>query len=116
MKSFAVVALAIIMIAFGLEAAEFGGVWKGSMDTQGGQVEMTFALQPGPALAGVVKSDQFGETPIKNAKVDGDKISFEINITFGTVTFEGTVTGDDMNLAVTGTQGDKYKLNCRRQK
>jgi len=115
MKSFTVVALAML-IAFGLKAGDLGGVWKGSMDTQGGLVEMTFLLQPGPGLAGVVKSTQFGEAPIRKAKVEGDRISFEINITYGTVAFEGTATGDDMNLRVTGTQGDKYNLNCRRQK
>jgi hypothetical protein len=77
---------------------------------------MTFKLQPGPALAGFVKSNQFGEAPTQEAKVEGDRISFEINITYGTVAFEGTDTCDDMNLKVTGTQGDKYNLNCRRQK
>ena len=115
MKWFVVVALAMLT-TFGLHAADFGGVWKGSMDTQGGQMEMTFVLQPGAMLAGVVKSSQFGDAPIKNAKVDGDKISFEIDISFGKVSFEGTVAGDEMNLAVTGTQGDKYRLNCKRQK
>ena len=115
MRTFAVVALAA-MIAFGLQAAVLGGVWKGSMDTQGGPVEMTFALQDGPGLAGVAKSSQFGEVPIQKAKVDGDNVSFEITTTFGTVAFEGTVMGDEMNLAVIGTQGDHYKLNCRRQK
>ena len=63
-----------------------------------------------------MQSNEFGEVPIKNAKVDGDKISFEISTSFGTVSFEGTVTGDDMRLAVTGTQGDKYTMNCMRQK
>ena len=43
MKSFAVVALVML------------SVWKGSMDTQGGPMEMTFVLQPGAVLAGVVK-------------------------------------------------------------
>src|ERR1051326_1936368 len=116
MKSLAVAALAVMMIAFGLTAADFGGVWKGSMNTQGGAVEMTFALKPGTALAGVVQSGEFGEAPIKNAKVDGDKISFQISIAYGTVAFEGTATGDEMNLVVTGTQGDKYNLTCQRQK
>jgi hypothetical protein len=105
-----------MLIAFGLKAADLEGVWKGSIDTQGGTVEMTFVLQPGPVLAGVVKSNQFGEAPIQKAKVEGDKISFEINITVGKLAFEGTVMGDDMNLAVTGTQGDKYNLNCKRLK
>ncbi len=116
MKSFAVAALVVLMIAFGLQAADFGGVWKGSMNTQAGAMEMTLALQPGAALAGVVQSSEFGEAPIKDAKVDGDKISFQISIAYGTVAFEGSATGDEMNFVVTGTQGDKYNLTCRRQK
>jgi len=116
MKSFVVAASVVLTIAFGLQAADFGGVWKGSMDTQAGAVEMTLTLQPGAALAGVVQSHEFGEAPIKNAKVDGDKVSFQISISYGTVLFEGTAKGDEMNFVVTGTQGDKYNLTCKRQK
>jgi hypothetical protein len=32
------------------------------------------------------------------------------------VGFEGTVAGEEMKLNVTGTQGDKYALICKRQK
>ncbi len=34
----------------------------------------------------------------------------------GKVTFAGTIAGDEMKLNVTGTQGDKYALICKRQK
>jgi hypothetical protein len=103
------------ILALTLNAADLAGTWKGSMETQMGAVEMAITFQAGPSLAGTVKSDQF-EAPIEKAKLDGDKISFEINIEYGKVAFEGTVSGDEMKLAVTGTQGNKYPLNCKRQK
>jgi len=115
MKLFPIFALVAVM-ASGLQAADLAGTWKGSMETQNGSVEMTIALKPGPALAGTVKSDQFAEAPIENAKIDGDKISFEINISYGKLVFEGAVSGDEMKLTVTGTQGNKYPLRCTRQK
>jgi len=106
---------AIGMVIFGLNAADLAGTWKGSMETQMGQTEVIIAIQPGAALAGRVKAGQY-EAPIEKAKVDGDKISFEINIDPGKVAFEGTASEDEMKLAVTGTQGDKYSLVCKRQK
>jgi hypothetical protein len=115
MKLFLVFTLVAVM-AFGLQAADLAGTWKGSMETQGGTVELTIALKPGPAVAGTVKSDQFAEAPIENAKVDGDKIAFEINISYGKVVFEGAVSGEEMKLTVTGTQGNTYPLRCTRQK
>jgi hypothetical protein len=99
-----------------LSAADLGGVWKGSMETQGGTVEMIMTLRSGNALAGTVKSDQTGESPIENAKLDGEKISFEINTSYGKVVFEGSVGGDEIKFTVTGTQGTKYPLTCKRQK
>lgn len=115
MKLFASLIFVAGMV-FSLQAADLAGTWKGSMDTQGGSVEMTIALKRGPALAGTVRSEQFGEAPIENAKSDGNNIVFEINISYGKVVFEGAVSDDGMKLTVTGTQGDKYQLTCTRQK
>jgi hypothetical protein len=56
------------------------------------------------------------EGKIENGKLDGDKISFEVNIGPGKLAFEGTVAGDEMKLTVTGTSGNKYPLVCKRQK
>ncbi len=69
----------------------------------------------GAALSGTVKTDMF-EAPIEKAKLDSDKISFEINMDYGKVAYEGTVAGDEMKLTVTGTTGNKYPMNCKRQK
>jgi hypothetical protein len=103
------------MMSLTLNAASPAGTWKGSMDTQMGKVEMTITFQAGTALAGTVKSDQF-DAPVEKAKLDSDRISFEIHIEYGKVAFEGTVADSEMKLTVTGTTGNKYPLNCTRQK
>ena len=53
---------------------------------------------------------------IAKGKVDGEKISFEVNIEPGTITYEGTIAGDEMKLTVTGTTGNKMTLVAKRQK
>ena len=100
---------------FALTAADLAGTWKGSMETQIGETEVMITIEPGAALTGKVRAGQY-EAPIENGKVADDKISFEINIDPGKVMYEGTVAGDEMKLNVTGTQGNKYTLVCKRQK
>jgi len=103
------------MAAFTLNAADLSGTWKGSMETQMGLIDVTIMIQPGAALAGKVRAGDY-EAPIEKPMLAGDKISFEINIEPGKVTYEGSVAGDEMKLNVTGTQGNKYQLTCKRQK
>ncbi len=105
---------AIVVAALTLAAADVSGTWKGSMDTSMGVVEVVITLQPGPGVSGTVKAGEY-EARIENGKLEGDRISFEMNIEHGKVTYEGTVAGDEMRLDVTGTQGDKYRLVCKRQ-
>lgn len=103
------------LAAVSLFAADLAGTWKGAMETQMGQAEIVIKVQPGTGLAGTIKAGDF-EGPIENAKVDGNNFSFEFNISHGKVVYKGTVAGDEMKLNVTGTQGDQYKLVCKRQK
>ena len=103
------------MAAISSFAADLAGTWKGSTETQMGETAITISIQPGAALAGKVQAGEY-EAPIENAKVAGDKISFETNFGPGKVTYDGTVAGDELKLNVTGTQGNKYVLVCKRQK
>jgi osmotically-inducible protein OsmY len=114
MRFLLISAIAVTM-AFTLTAADLTGTWKGSMETQMGTTEVSITIQPGAALAGKVKKGEY-EAAIEKGKVDGDKISFEVNIDPGKVAYEGTVAGDEMKLRVTGTQGNQYTLTCKRQK
>ena len=114
MKLLLIIAI-ITMATFGLNAADLAGTWKGSMETQMGKTDVTITLTPGAALAGNVKVGEY-EAPVEKAKLVGDGLAFEINIEHGKVAFDGTVGGDEMKFTVTGTQGDKYSLICKRQK
>jgi hypothetical protein len=114
MKLLLITAIAV-MTACNLNASDLPGIWVGSMETQMGPTEVKITILPGATLAGKVKAGEYGAS-IENGKLEGDKIFFEINIDPGKVVYEGTVTGDEMKLNVTGTQGDHYLLTCKRQK
>jgi hypothetical protein len=114
MRLFLILAITA-MVALTLNAADLAGAWKGSMETQMGDTEVTITIQPGATLAGKIRAGEY-ESPMENAKLDGNKISFEMNLEHGKVSYEGTVTGNEMKLNVTGTQGNKYLLICKRQK
>ncbi len=103
-----------VMATFNLAAADLAGIWKGSMNTQAGETAVIITIKPGAPLAGRVQAGEY-EAPIENAKNSGDKLSFEMRIGPGTVTYDGTVSGDQMKFDVTGTQGDHYTLTCARQ-
>lgn len=114
MRLFYIMALAAMM-TLTLTAADVAGTWKGTMETPMGPMESTITFQAGAQVAGTVKTEFF-EGKIENGKLDGDKISFEINIEFGKLAYEGTVAGDELKLNVTGPDGGKIPLNCKRQK
>ena len=96
-------------------AANLVGTWKGGMDTQMGTVQVTIAVDGANPLSGQVTLGQFGGK-IEQGKVDGDRIAFIVNIEHGTLTFDGTVAGDEMTLTVIGTRGDKMALLAKREK
>ena len=117
-RPLAVLALALLcgLAALARAAnADVAGVWKGTMDTQMGPVATTITIETAAPLAGRVTVAEY-EGKIENGRLDTDKISFEINIERGKITYEGTVSGDEMNLNVVGTTGNKMTLLARRQK
>ena len=106
---------AMATTAFSSGAADLSGTWKGSMETQMGKTDVSITFTPGTTLAGKVSIAEY-VVPVENAKSEGDKLAFEINLEHGKVVFDGTVAGEDIKFTVTGTQGDKYSLTCKRQK
>jgi hypothetical protein len=91
------------------------GVWKGSMETQMGPVENTITIESAAPLAGTIKVAEY-EGKIEKGTLDGEKISFQLTVQYGTVSYEGVVKGDEMRLNVTGTTGNKMTLVAKREK
>ena len=113
---FAFVSTAVLALAVVAFAADIAGTWKGTLEPPMGPMENTIVLQAdGASVTGSVKTEMF-EAKVENGKLDGAKVSFEINIEFGKLAYEGTVAGDDLKLNVTAPDGNKIPLNAKRQK
>ena len=107
---------ALALVAF---AAEIDGTWKGNVETPGGTFENTLVLKAdGATLTGTMQGGPAGEMKIEEGKIEGDQVSFVVNMEFGKLSFAGTVGGDDLKLKVTMAGGDMppMDLNCKRVK
>ena len=70
------VALSVLALA-PLHAAGVDGKWTGSIDTPMGAIPIEFNFKAdGATLNGSMGGPDGGQIPIKNGKVDGNKISF----------------------------------------
>ncbi len=83
--------LALLLAAAPAFAADVDGKWEGSLDTPGGTVPISYTFKAdGAKLTGSSAAPDGSALPIKNGKVDGNKISFSQDIDFG----QGPITFD----------------------
>jgi hypothetical protein len=95
------------LVAF---AADITGKWVSEAGGKGGP--QTFTLkQTGSALTGTVEGGRGGAAEIKNGKVDGDNVSFEVNREMGgnaiTIKYAGSVSGSSMKLSFDAGRGPR---------
>jgi hypothetical protein len=95
--------LGILLMAAPAFAAPVDGKWTGTIDTPNGpvQVGFTFKADAG-ALTGTTTGPDGGELPLKGGKIDGDNISFSVDLDFGgmpfTLAYKGVVSTDQIKL------------------
>ena len=88
------VTFVLVLAASPARAADVDGKWSGSLDTPMGAVQVGFNFKAdGAALTGTTTGPDGNEVPIKNGKIDGDKISFVVTIDFGGMMFDLNYTG-----------------------
>ena len=110
------------MLSFSCLAADVTGNWKGTAESPNGSIERTFSFkQDGAKLTGETVSSFAGKSTITEGKVDGDKVSFTINVKIQdnelTVTYKGVVSGDTIKFAATIAGGDQVmEFNTKRVK
>ena len=89
-----VVALGLLLVATPARAADVDGKWSGSLDTPMGAVQVGFNFKAdGATLTGSTTGPDGSELPIKNGKIDGNKISFMVSIDFGGMALDLNYTG-----------------------
>jgi hypothetical protein len=88
------VVIALVLAAAPARAADIDGKWSGSLDTPMGAVMVGFNFKAdGGTLTGTTTGPDGAEVPIKNGKIDADKISFVVTIDFGGMAFDLNYTG-----------------------
>ena len=108
MKKLAILTMILCAVSFAATAAGIDGKWTSESKRGENTIQQTLTLKSdGSTLTGTIETSFNGNSrsiDIKNGKVDGNKFSFSM-VQRGkqgemTVTWEGTVNGDEMN----GTQ------------
>jgi hypothetical protein len=101
-------ALGLLLLSAGvsLAAANLNGRWEGSINTPNGDVDLVFHFNvSGAVLTGTVETPN-GNADIADGKVDGDKFSFKTHAGDSEISHEGTISGDTIQLKVSGPWGD----------
>ena len=98
-----VVTLSVVAFA-PLRAADVDGKWSGSIDTPMGAIPIEFNFKAdGATLTGSMGGPDGGQIPIKNGKIDGNKISFNVSVDFGGMTLDfvytGSLSGDTLQMS-----------------
>jgi hypothetical protein len=103
-----------VLLIFGLvvtcaalaSAADVNGKWEGAVQTPDGDLLITFVFKAeGDALTGTVES-VMGLAQLKNGKIAGDVLTFDVELEAMTITHEATVTGDEIAIKAKGDWGE----------
>jgi hypothetical protein len=103
-RFFGILALALVSVS--AAAGDLVGRWTAEFDSPIGVQKYVYEFKKsGDALAGEATYDHSlgkGTVPLKDLKVEGDKVSFNEPLTIEgneiTITYSGTLTGDELKL------------------
>ena len=86
--------LGMLLLAASAAAADIDGKWTGSIDTPNGAAAIGFTFKAdGATLTGSTTGPDGSVVQLKNGKIDGDKISFAVDLDFGGMPFTLAYTG-----------------------
>ncbi len=102
----------LVLTVLAVFAADVTGAWKGVAETPMGPMDTTANFKcEGSVVTGTL-SLMGTDQKIEKGKLEGDKISFELPMDFGTLEYKGVVSGDEMKLKVSlgGEEGGSLSL------
>jgi opacity protein-like surface antigen len=116
-------ATAVLALAFAgvLAAADVAGKWVAQVPGRDGQTrETTFNFKVDGAKLSGTMATQMGEVQISDGKVEGDNLSFAVQLSFGgndiKLLFKGTVAGNEIKFTREreGGQGRAQEFTAKR--
>ena len=103
-----------ILLCVAAMAADISGKWKAEFATADGTQRVnTFTFKvDGAKLTGTVAGTQ-DETQIQNGKINGDDVSFTAERPFGTFTYVGKISGNEIKFKVTFND-QSFEMTAKR--
>jgi len=110
--------LGLLLVSAPAFAAGVDGDWSGSLDTPNGPVAVSYSFKAdGATLTGSTTGPDGAKLPIKDGKVNGDNISFTVDVDMGgnamTLKYTGVVAADSIALT-TDFQGQAIKFTVKK--
>jgi hypothetical protein len=110
----------LLAVAGLLSAADVTGVWKGSFDYNGTTVPLTFDMKSSEgAVTGTVSGLPTPNVEIKDGKLDGDTVTFSVNIEYQgnpvKLVLTGKRSGDEITFTM-GTEGGEWSVQLTAKK
>ncbi|HTR46695.1 MAG TPA: hypothetical protein VMM16_04830 [Verrucomicrobiae bacterium] len=120
LRNFLVLGLFLLALAAPALAADIGGQWTATFNTQVGEQHYVFTFKvDGEKLTGTAKSDN-GTSEIQNGSVKGDDVSFCENLNYQgqelKITYTGKVSGDEIHFTRDVAGFAKEELVAKRAK
>jgi hypothetical protein len=96
-------AVGLLLVAAPAFAADLDGKWTGKIDTPNGPVDLAYQLKAdGKTLTGTTTGPDGSPIPLKDGKIDGNKIAFTLTFSFGadpvTFNYTGVLAGNELKL------------------
>ena len=110
--------LGLLLFSAPAFAASVDGDWSGSLDTPNGPVQINYSFKAdGTTLTGSTPGPDGANLAIKDGKVDGDKITFAVDIDLGgtptTFKYTGVVSANGIALT-TDFQGQPMSFTVKK--
>jgi hypothetical protein len=111
----------LLLVTAGLlSAADVTGTWKGSFDFNGAAVPLTFDMKSADgALTGTVSGLPTPKVDINDGKLDGNDLSFSVNIDYQgspvKLVVKGKLTGEEISFTM-GTEGGEWSVQFTAKK
>jgi hypothetical protein len=108
----------LAMCVFAASAADISGNWKATAEGPNGPMERTFTFhQDGSKLTGKTVSSFVGESVIKDGNVEGDSVTFTIDVKFQDqemqLDYKGKISGDTIKFTV-DAGGNTIEWNAKK--
>jgi hypothetical protein len=94
-----IMVLLFLLVSITSNAQKLDGSWKGKMSGPNGDIELVFTfIVNADTLNGDVTSEM-GSLPIENGKVNGNELSFDVNVNGQVISHTGVLDSDIVKLS-----------------